>query len=38
LVERIVQDTITARGPDNQPEGPAVLTETLRLTGVSSTP
>jgi hypothetical protein len=38
LVERIVQDTITVRGPNNQPEGPAVLTETLRLTGVSSTP
>ncbi len=38
LVERIVQDTITVRGPNNQPEGRAVLTETLRLTGVSSTP
>jgi hypothetical protein len=38
LVERIVQDTITARGPNNQPEGQSIVTETLRLTGVSSTP
>lgn len=38
LVERIVQDTVTVRGPNNQPEGRAVVTETLRLTGLSSTP
>ena len=38
LVERIVQDTVTVRGPNNQPEGRAVVTESLHLTGVSSTP